>query len=52
MFGHGRLFDEYTPTSGDGFYEKHMRGEEVNAGWVNPTDFERELITRGALPPG
>jgi N-sulfoglucosamine sulfohydrolase len=42
MFGHGHLFDEYTPTSGDGFYEKYLRGQEVNAGWVNPTDFEKE----------
>jgi len=40
MFGKGHLFDEYRPTSGDGFYEQFMRGEKVNAGWVQPTDFE------------
>lgn len=44
MFGQGKLFDEYTPTIGDGFYEKFKRGEKVNAGWVNPTDFEKEFI--------
>jgi N-sulfoglucosamine sulfohydrolase len=45
MFGKGHLFDEYKPTSGDGFYELFMRGEKVNAGWVNPTDFEKQPVT-------
>ena len=40
MKGNGKVFDAYTPTSGAGFYEKYMRGEKVNAGWVNKTDFE------------
>jgi hypothetical protein len=40
MFGQGHVFDEYKPTQGEGFYEKAMRGEKVNAGWVNPSDFE------------
>jgi arylsulfatase A-like enzyme len=31
-----------TPTSGDGFYEKFIRGEKVNASWVSPTDFEKQ----------
>jgi hypothetical protein len=44
MFGRGRVFDEYKPTNGDGFYEKFMRGEELNAGWVSETDFEKEPI--------
>ena len=41
MFGNGKVFDDYKPTNGDGFYEKFMRGEKVNAGWVTPTDFEK-----------
>ncbi|MCC6511700.1 MAG: sulfatase [Pirellulaceae bacterium] len=41
MLGQGKLFDEYIPTNGAGFYEKYMRGEKVNAGWVSPTDFEK-----------
>jgi hypothetical protein len=45
MFGNGKVFDDYNPTTGDGFYEKFMRGEKVNAGWVTPTDFEK-----GPLP--
>ena len=45
MFGNGRVFDEYKPTNGDGFYEKFMRGEKLDAGWVNETDFEKEPIT-------
>lgn len=44
MFGQGRLFDNYTPTNGDGFYEKFKRGEKVNAGWVSPSDFEKEPL--------
>jgi N-sulfoglucosamine sulfohydrolase len=44
MEGRGHVFDDYKPTNGDGFYEKFMRGEKVNAGWVNPTDFENPAI--------
>jgi len=40
MFGRGRVFDEYRPTMGDGFYERYLRGERINAGWVEPSDFE------------
>ena len=45
MFGRGSVFDEYPPTRGDGFYEKFVRGEKVEAGWVNKTDFEQEAIS-------
>lgn len=44
MAGKGGIFDAYPPTSGAGFYEKFMRGEKVNAGWVQPGDFEKEPI--------
>lgn len=44
MDGRGHLFDNYTPTTGDGFYEKFIRGEKVDAGWVNPTDFEKQPV--------
>ena len=27
-----------------GFYERHLRGEKINANWVTPTDFEKEPI--------
>jgi len=46
MDGRGHVFDDYTPTSGDGLYEKFMRGEKVNTGWVNPTDFEKRPVKR------
>jgi N-sulfoglucosamine sulfohydrolase len=49
MAGQGDVFDNYTPTAGDGFYEKFMRGEKVNAGWVEPSDFEKQPIS--ALKP-
>jgi arylsulfatase A-like enzyme len=44
MAGKGQIFDEYPATNGAGFYEKYMRGEKVNAGWVSPTDFEKEPV--------
>jgi hypothetical protein len=44
MLGQGHIFDAYIPTAGAGFYEKFMRGEKVNAGWVSPTDFEKAPI--------
>lgn len=40
MVGRGYLFDQYPATGGAGFYERYMRGEKVNSGWVNPSDFE------------
>lgn len=40
MSGQGRIFDEYVPTTGAGFYEKYQRGEKPKAGWVSPTDAE------------
>jgi N-sulfoglucosamine sulfohydrolase len=44
QFGQGHVFDQYKPTNNAGFYEKWKRGEKVNAGWVDPTDFENEPI--------
>jgi N-sulfoglucosamine sulfohydrolase len=44
MFGQGHIFDQYKPTSGEGYYEKYLRGETAKAGWVKPTDFEPEPI--------
>jgi hypothetical protein len=44
MLGRGQVFDEYIPTRGQGFYEKFQRGEKVDAGWVNATDFEPEAL--------
>ncbi|MEM6845564.1 MAG: sulfatase [Bacteroidota bacterium] len=46
MFGRGEIFDEYVYANEDsrGFYERYMEGEELNAGWVNPNDFEEEKL--------
>jgi hypothetical protein len=40
MFGQGQVFDAYKATTGAGFYERHLRGENPPAGWVNKSDFE------------
>lgn len=47
MEGKGYLFDQYEHASKGnvGFYEKFMRGENVKAGWISPTDIEK-----GPLP--
>lgn len=42
MFGKGHIFDEYlyADEKHRGFYEKYKRGENLNTGWVNTSDFE------------
>ncbi len=40
MSGYGKIFDEYVPTSGAGFYDQYQRGERPKAGWIAPTDIE------------
>ena len=44
MFGNGKIFDEYPATNGAGFYDKYQLGEKPKAGWVNPTDVEKEPL--------
>lgn len=46
MNGNGHIFDEYIYANkhGKGFYERYMRGEKMNAGWVNKSDFEDEPL--------
>ncbi len=46
MFGKGYMFDEYTYSQQEtrGFYERYMKGENVKAGWVNASDFEKEPL--------
>ena len=46
MFGKGEEFDKY-PYADEAhrdFYNRMVKGEELKAGWVNPTDFERDKI--------
>jgi arylsulfatase A-like enzyme len=42
MFGQGHVFDEYpyAQPRQRNFYERFMKGEKVQAGWVNKSDFE------------
>lgn len=41
MFGRGEVFDNYPYANGGNknFYERYRNGEDVRAGWVNPSDF-------------
>lgn len=45
MFGKGHLFDgyEYADPNTTDFYTRYMKGEKLNTGWVNPTDFEKDF---------
>lgn len=45
MFGKGYIFDEYeyAGASSRNFYERYMNGEEMKAGWVNESDFEKNF---------
>ncbi|MBI4622741.1 MAG: heparan N-sulfatase, partial [Verrucomicrobia bacterium] len=42
MFGQGGVFDRYLHANPAhvNFYERYMKGEKLNAGWVKGTDFE------------
>jgi hypothetical protein len=46
MLGQGNIFDAYVYANEEtrGFYERYMKGEKMNAGWVNDTDFENETL--------
>ncbi len=43
ILGNGHIFDqyEYADKSGAHFYERYMRGEDLNWGWVNDSDFRK-----------
>ncbi len=45
MFGNGNVFDNYPygEPRVRNFYERFMKGEQVKAGWVNESDFEKNI---------
>lgn len=45
IFGRGDIFDEYEYAleKSRNFYERYMSGEDIKAGWVNETDFEKDF---------
>ncbi len=42
MFGRGEVFEQYPTANPRGrfFYERFLRGEDIRAGWVNPSDIQ------------
>ena len=45
MQGYGHLYEQYQLSEDvNGFYERYMKGEKFNNGWVNPGDFEKEPL--------
>ncbi len=53
MFGKGNLFDNYPSAnpSERNFYEKWMRGQNVEHGWILDTDFQIPPPTIKQLEP-
>jgi arylsulfatase A-like enzyme len=51
VFGRGEVFERepYANPAHRNFYERHRRGEPVEAGWVNPTDFEKAPLDEPAM---
>ncbi|MEM9721363.1 MAG: sulfatase [Bacteroidota bacterium] len=45
ILGEGEIFDSYpySDEASRNFYERFMKGEKLNSGWVNPTDFEKNI---------
>jgi len=48
ILGEGDIFDQYpySDTKHKDFYNRYMNGEDVPAGWVNKTDFEKSVVIR------
>lgn len=46
MLEQGDIFDnyQYAHPSSEDFYNRFRKGESINAGWVNPSDFEKKII--------
>jgi arylsulfatase A-like enzyme len=46
VLGQGAVFDAYPYADAQmrGFYERHRKGEKLNPGWVNATDFEPQPL--------
>jgi N-sulfoglucosamine sulfohydrolase len=46
QLGRGGIFDRYVyaEEAVRNFYERFMRGEKLTAGWVSPSDFEKDVI--------
>jgi hypothetical protein len=43
MFGRGEVFEQYpyANIAHRHFYERYLKGEKLNANWVNDSDFEK-----------
>ncbi|MCA9443297.1 MAG: heparan N-sulfatase, partial [Candidatus Omnitrophica bacterium] len=48
LCGEGDIFDQYpyADEKSRNFYDRYMNGEKLRAGWVNPSDFEKEPVTQ------
>ena len=52
MLGKGHVFDEYQHANKGhvGFYERFMKGEKLQTGWVLPSDYEKEPLDQTVEP--
>lgn len=42
ILGNGDVFDHYPPSVNVNLYERYMKGEKFNTGWINDSDFEKD----------
>lgn len=50
MVGNGDIFDQYEYAGNvKGFYNRYIGGEKISAGWVNPTDFDADLLGKNPV---
>ena len=52
MLGKGHVFDKYQHANKGhvGFYERFMKGEKLQTGWVLPSDYEKEPLDQNVAP--
>ena len=45
VMGNGDVFDNYTYANkgSRNFFQRYINGDSINAGWVNPSDFEKTI---------
>jgi N-sulfoglucosamine sulfohydrolase len=44
MMGLGYIYEKFPTVENVNFYERYFKGEKLNTGWVNPSDYEKEPI--------
>ncbi len=52
VLGNGDVFDNYPTSVNANLYERFIKGEKVNTGWINDSDFEKDTVFCGVPGTG